>query len=237
MRVRRNFAFVDLSGFTALTEAEGDERAVAVLGTFRNSVRGICSRRGVRIAKWLGDGAMMVAVEGAPMVAAVLEMQHAVVSAALPNPLRCGASSGEVILLEGDDYIGHAVNLAARLCEMAPDGSVLVTEADPRPGEGITLVECLPKWGVVVSTHEVVVRGLERPQSVARLGLRVLEGPVTPDPVCGIPLTPLVAESTALDRAGFEVLFCSDSCRDTWRQRPHPVTEGQGSLRTPLIGS
>jgi len=30
MRVRRTFAFLDLSGFTALTESEGDERAVAV---------------------------------------------------------------------------------------------------------------------------------------------------------------------------------------------------------------
>ena len=77
MRVHRSFAFVDLSGFTALTEVEGDERAVAILSAFRSMVRDICSRRGVRIAKWLGDGAMLVGVDTTPLVAATLEMQLA----------------------------------------------------------------------------------------------------------------------------------------------------------------
>ena len=40
-------------------------------------VRDICSRRGVRVAKWLGDGAMLVGVETTPLVAATLEMQVA----------------------------------------------------------------------------------------------------------------------------------------------------------------
>ena len=58
-----------------------------------------------------------------------------------------------------------------------------------------------------------------------------------PDPVCGIPLTRQVAEETVYDAFGQELWFCSDSCRDTWERRPHPVAEGQGSLRTPLIGT
>ncbi|HEX3948114.1 MAG TPA: hypothetical protein VHW47_10435, partial [Acidimicrobiales bacterium] len=78
MRTHRNFGFVDLSGFTALTETEGDERAVSVLSSFRTVVRDICSRRGVRIAKWLGDGAMLVTVEATPLLAATLEMLRAV---------------------------------------------------------------------------------------------------------------------------------------------------------------
>ena len=238
MRVRRNFAFVDLSGFSALTEAQGDERAVSVLGAFRTQVRDICSRRGVRIAKWLGDGAMLVAVDAGPMLAATLEMQHAVAAAHLPTPLRCGVSAGEVILLEGDDYIGHPVNLASRLCELSPDGAVLATDAGPELNPGrVALVAYLPRWGVVQSTGEMTVRGLERPLTVAHLGLRELEGPAIPDPVCGIPLTREVSEATAVDGLGQEVWFCSESCRDTWEQRPRPVTDAQGSPRTPLIGS
>jgi len=84
VRVRRTFAFVDLSGFTALTELEGDERATALLSAFRSMVRDICSRRGVRIAKWLGDGAMLVGVDTTPLVAACLELQVAVKSATQP---------------------------------------------------------------------------------------------------------------------------------------------------------
>ena len=46
VRVHRSFAFVDVSGFTALTELEGDERAVDVLTAFRALLRDICARRG-----------------------------------------------------------------------------------------------------------------------------------------------------------------------------------------------
>jgi len=63
VRVHRSFAFVDVSGFTALTEHEGDEHAVEVLSAFRALLRDNCSWRGVRIAKWLGDGVMLVCVD------------------------------------------------------------------------------------------------------------------------------------------------------------------------------
>ena len=72
MRVHRSFAFVDISGFTALTETEGDEHAVEVLTAFRALLREICARRGVRIAKWLGDGVMLVCVETSPLLAGIL---------------------------------------------------------------------------------------------------------------------------------------------------------------------
>jgi class 3 adenylate cyclase len=228
VRVSRNFAFIDLSGFTKLTEAEGDERAVAVLSGFRTLVRDICSRRGVRIAKWLGDGAMLVNVEATPVVAATLEMQFAVAQGEEPAQIRCGVSAGPVILLEGDDYIGHSVNVAARLCDLAASGEVLATPA---------IVEHLPKWAAVLSTEDRMVRGLENAIPVARIGLRPLHGAVAKDPVCHIPLSKEVAEMVDRDTFGEEVLFCSDSCYDTWERRPRQAPEGQGSLRTPLIGS
>jgi len=227
VRVRRNIAFLDLSGFTALTETEGDERAVHVLTVFRAQVRATCSRRGVRIAKWLGDGAMLVGVEPSPLLGAVLEIQHATAGPGSPVSVRIAAAAGEVILLEGDDYIGRPVNLAARLCDMAPADAVLVT-----PG----LVGALPRWGAELAREAMTVRGLERVQEVVHVGLRPLAHGVA-DPVCGIPLSPEVAEELARDPVGSQVWFCSDSCRDTWERRPRPTAEGQGSLRTPLIGT
>lgn len=78
MRVPRTFAFVDLSGFTSFTDTHGDEEAGDVLAAFRKAVRDVSSRRGVRVAKWLGDGAMLVGVESGPLVEAVLEMEERV---------------------------------------------------------------------------------------------------------------------------------------------------------------
>ena len=85
MRVTRSFAFVDLAGFTAYTQRHGDQETVTMLALFRATLRDICSRRAVRIAKWLGDGAMLVAVEPTPLLSAVLELQHC--AAALPRPM------------------------------------------------------------------------------------------------------------------------------------------------------
>jgi class 3 adenylate cyclase len=228
MRVQRSFAFTDLSGFSALTEAEGDERAVGVISAFRTLLREICSRRGVRIAKWLGDGAMLVGVEPKPLLASMLELHRAADRSAGGERLSLctGIASGEVILLEGDDYIGHPVNVAARLSEQATGGEILAQWS---------LVGDLPNWGAPLERADISLRGLEHPMAVAWLGMRPLDVPAVPDPVCHIPLTASTTEVVAVDGLGNEVWFCSDSCRDTWERRPPPPTDELGSLRTPLV--
>jgi adenylate cyclase len=124
-RVDRTFAFVDLSGFTAYTDSEGDAKAVEVLAGFRAAVREMAAARAVRIAKWLGDGAMLVAVETEPAVEAVIDIERRIDESGSPLALRAGIASGPVILFEGDDYIGQAVNLASRLCDLAHPHEVL----------------------------------------------------------------------------------------------------------------
>ena len=227
MRVRRTFAFLDLSGFTALCEAEGDERAVAVLAVFRAALRDIYSRRGVRIAKWLGDGAMLVAVETMPLVAATLETKAAIEPATEPITIKCGVTSGAVILLEGDDYVGHAVNVAARLCDLAVGHEVLALAS---------VVPEIPPWVAVEDGDRLPVRGLEQTVDVVRLGLRRAGPDTVPDPVCRIPLTQITAVARRRDGDGAEVLFCAESCAETWQQRRAPEAPETGSLREVWMG-
>ena len=124
-RVERSFAFVDLSGFTRFTDVQGDDEAVDILSAFRAVVRGVASTHGVRIAKWLGDGAMLVGVEPEPLLEALVEIEGLITDSGSPLPLRAGFTTGPVILIDGDDYVGHAVNLAARLCAAAEPRQVL----------------------------------------------------------------------------------------------------------------
>jgi adenylate cyclase len=223
MRVRRTFAFLDLSGFTALTESEGDERAVAVLGVFRAALRDICSRRAVRIAKWLGDGAMLVSVDTMPLVAATLEMKAAIDIAPDPVTIKCGVTTGTVILLEGDDYIGHAVNVAARLCDLAVGHEVLAVSS---------VVSELPPWATVEPADAMTVRGLEQPIEVVRIGLPKPGPDSQPDPVCRIPLTHATAVARRHDASGRELLFCAESCAEMWEQRRRGSAEMEtGSIR------
>jgi adenylate cyclase len=223
VRVHRSFAFVDVSGFTALTELEGDEHAVEVLTAFRALLREICSRRGVRIAKWLGDGVMLVCVETPPLLATILELHHVVCTVSSPAQtvsIRSGVTSGDVILMEGDDYIGHCVNVAARLCDLAGAGEALASPS---------VMDALPKWGVGVAQRDVALRGVEKPVTATSIGMPDPGSENFLDPICGVPLSTSTAEATAEDHKGRTVLFCSPGCLDTWDRRPiHPRSAAGG---------
>src|SRR3954466_16051025 len=208
MRVRRSFGFVDLCGFTHLTDTEGDEEAVRLLAEFRIAVREVCSRRAVRIAKWLGDGAMLVCVEVAPLVGTVVELQHRVTGS--PLVVRAGLPTGDVILFEGDDYIGTAVNLAARLCELAGPDEVLATEE---------VAIHAPPWVTVSRRGEVEIRGLTKGVHLVEFGHRPDGDGLEVDPVCGMALPSAAVVTTRRDPAGGVVPFCSESCAETWEGR------------------
>jgi class 3 adenylate cyclase len=160
MRVRRSFAFVDLCGFTGFTDRGGDEDAVRLLSHFRSVVRAVASDRGVRIAKWLGDGAMLVSVDTTPLVEAICAIDRDLRSGPVSLPLRAGMTAGDVILFEGDDHVGSAVNLASRLCDVAAAHEILVT-AD--------VVWARPEGVMAEAAGPLPIAGFARPVHVFRL--------------------------------------------------------------------
>lgn len=124
LRVRRAFAFVDVCGFTELADRCGDDAAMQILARVRAHIRRTCGHYGVRVSKWLGDGAMLVGVDPEPLVSAAATIVHGPDSSG--PPIRAGLTVGDVLVFEGDDYIGRTVNLAARLCDHAEPGQLLV---------------------------------------------------------------------------------------------------------------
>ena len=85
----------------------------------------VAALKAVRVAKWLGDGAMLVSVEMEPAVEAIVDIERRIDESGSPLALRAGIATGPVILFEGDDYIGQSVNLASRLCDLAHPHEVL----------------------------------------------------------------------------------------------------------------
>jgi adenylate cyclase len=136
LRVRRCFAFLDLCGFTAYADGQGDEAAVAMLADLRAAVRMSAEHHGVRVTKWLGDGVMLSGIDEEAVVACVSKVR-ADLAGREALPLRGGISTGMVIMFEGDDYIGGAVNVAARLCDAAAPGQVLMAVEGVGPSDAL----------------------------------------------------------------------------------------------------
>jgi class 3 adenylate cyclase len=125
VRVPRTFAFLDLCGFTAYNEARGDDAAIAVLAHLRARLRASAERSGVHVTRWLGDGAMVCGADPGATIECAAAVRDAV-GADGPLPLRGGIAAGEVVVFEGDDHVGAAVNLSARLCDQARPGELLI---------------------------------------------------------------------------------------------------------------
>jgi class 3 adenylate cyclase len=117
-------AFVDLSGYTAMTDRAGDELAVRSAARLQELADDVARRHGGRVVKLLGDGAMLRLADVASGLPAVVELVEAIGASELP-PAHAGIEAGRVIDRDGDVY-GRTVNLAARIAAHAQAGEVLV---------------------------------------------------------------------------------------------------------------
>ncbi len=118
-------AFIDLSGYTRLTETGGDELAARSAARLAELATAVALPHGGRLVKLLGDGAMLHFGDALGAVRATLDLVEAIIDAGLP-PGHAGVSAGPLVSRDGD-FFGHTVNLAARLSGAAPAGDILVT--------------------------------------------------------------------------------------------------------------
>ena len=129
--VEGTIVFTDIVGFTEFTATRGDAQALELLATQDRLVRGALPDA-ARIVKELGDGLLLwfgspvAALQSAFAVDRAFEAESE--AAGAPLWLRIGMHHGSV-LARGDDLIGHDVNVAARIVDVAGPGEVLVSDA------------------------------------------------------------------------------------------------------------
>jgi adenylate cyclase len=133
--------FLDLAGYTRLTEEQGDQAAAELAGTLAVLVERSSRPHGGTPVKWLGDGVMLHFRDPAGAVASAVALVGQVPEAGLP-PAHVGVAAGPVVV-QGGDYFGSTVNLASRVAGRAQAGQVLVTApvaAAPAP-DGVTYTD------------------------------------------------------------------------------------------------
>jgi adenylate cyclase len=119
--------FLDITGYTQLTEDQGDDAAAELAESVGGIVRRVSTRFGGRPTKWLGDGVMLYYPEPGSGVVAALEIKEGLGWAGLP-PVHVGLHAGPVLFQEGD-YYGRTVNIASRIADHAEPGAVVVSQA------------------------------------------------------------------------------------------------------------
>ncbi len=155
--------FLDITGYTRLTQEQGDDAAAEIAATVARLVQRSSVQHGGKLVKWLGDGVMFHFVDPGPGVIAALEMLDGLSTAGLP-PAHVGLHAGPVLFQEGD-YFGQTVNIAARIAEYARPGEVLVSQevADShQPGIEFDDIGPVELKGVSGTVHLLRAQALAR---------------------------------------------------------------------------
>jgi adenylate cyclase len=119
-------AFLDLTGYTALTEEHGDEAGAELADRLAGLVNEAAQPHGGHPVKWLGDGVMFYFPESVGAVLTALNLVEQT-PATVDVRARVGVNTGRVIFRDGD-YFGRTVNVAARIADYARPGEVLVSD-------------------------------------------------------------------------------------------------------------
>ena len=215
--------FADLAGFTALTEAHGDDKAVRIAVEFVGRVRTMLPDYGAEEVKTIGDELMIRVDDPAQGVRLGMRIVDELAFHGSP-PVRVGIHTGQAVR-RGSDWFGSTVNIASRVVDAARPGEVLITTATREEVDGHdgfelrdrgsrhfkNLVEPVPVFGVVAAGSA------ERELEV--------------DPVCRMAVDPARAASVRR-RRGISYFFCSEECRRALDEDPlgHIVTTPAGRL-------
>ncbi|SDH50968.1 adenylate/guanylate cyclase domain-containing protein [Roseospirillum parvum] len=152
--------FTDMVGSTGLTQELGDVGAQEAVRAHNTIVRSALSRHDGREVKHTGDGIMATFSNTVDAVEAMIDVQRAVIqhnqrAPGLPLGLKVGINCGEPVV-EGNDYFGTAVQLAARVCDRARQGQIWCT--------GVVKELCAGKTVAFHPRGPFTLKGIKEPQ-------------------------------------------------------------------------
>jgi len=126
----RAIMFTDMVGSTEMTAQLGDTMAVELLKAHDAIIRRCLKQHGGCEVKHLGDGIMASFNDAPDSVTAAVKIQEELAAynqnSEIPIHVRIGIHAGEPVE-ESDDLFGSAVQMAARICDLAQTAAILVS--------------------------------------------------------------------------------------------------------------
>jgi class 3 adenylate cyclase len=210
--IEATFCFVDIAGYTALTDLHGERAAADLVDTFGELIRASVEPSG-QIQELIGDCAFLVFPN--PLLAkdALSSLYQSIADRQDFPIVRAGLHHG-FALFRGNRYFGSTINLAARVAAQASGGEILCTKQ---------IAEVLTHAGM--SDVEVEHRGLfslkNLPQPVELYGivLSAVSREYAIDPVCKMQVdTKRAAGELRFNKNTY--WFCSLPCVERFARQP-----------------
>lgn len=206
------FLFADIAGYTALTEAHGDEQAATLAGSFCDAVESELPPDST-LVKRIGDAVMLRIPDPGEAIRLGLRITHGVMRGHGAPAIRVGLHHGPAAERDGD-YFGATVNLAARVSGVATDGEVLLTAGTAALVPDLRGVFYEPRG-------REVLRNVREPVEIfaAVRHDEATHNRLPMDPVCRMAVDPERAAGRLLhERTAY--YFCTLTCAGEFAQQP-----------------
>lgn len=203
---------IDIVGFSTMSERD-QRNAARKVENLRARIERVAIANGGRLFNTAGDGFMLEFASAGQALGAIQELLDK--RSKGEPPIRVGAHVGDVIVTATDDLLGHGVNVAARLQELAEPGTALVSSEfrsmarnSPQSAFQSKGQKPLENIDQRVQTFEILSKRQKFARSSRRVGSMALMAAV---------LGVLAYFSPQLFNMGMEY----------WRNRPQPAAEQQ----------
>jgi class 3 adenylate cyclase/YHS domain-containing protein len=207
------FLFADIAGFTALTEAHGDEEAATLVADFCDAVKAELPPGGGDHVKTIGDALMLRIPDPGQAILLALRITHGLMHGHGAPAVRVGLHHGPAVERNGD-YFGATVNIAARVSGVASGGEVLLTAHTAALAPELDGIIYEPRGREALRN---VREPIELFAAVRKGGST--HGPLALDPVCRMAVDPERAAGRLMHE-GTAYFFCTLACAGEFARQP-----------------
>lgn len=206
------FCFVDIAGYTALTDTHGEFAAADLVEDFTRMIRSAVAPHG-QVQELAGDNAFLVFPDPASAIDAISNLYREAAGRWDFPALRTGLHHGPA-LYRSKRYFGSTINMAARTAGHAAGGQILCTatvaESLARLETPDFTIEPFGKVKFKNLPHEVELHSVILPDSNLRGAI---------DPVCQMQVNKRTAAADQ-EFEGRRYWFCSSECSDRFANDP-----------------
>lgn len=210
--ITATFCFVDIAGYTALTDSHGGHAAADLVDEFDRMIRASVEPFG-QVHELIGDCAFLIFTDPLQAKEALAVLYKTIADRQEFPVVRAGLHHGPA-LLRGNRYFGSTVNTAARVASHASGGEILCTK------EAADILMAAAAADISVEHQgSASLKNLPHPVDLFSIVLAGVSRQYAIDPVCKMQVDTLRAAGD-LHFEHKTYWFCSLSCVEKFARQP-----------------